>query len=95
MTDNPINRAGFEVPSDSPVFLAVLGVHVLEAHITGMGTSYILLLPLSMSTTGNICRFGKELPPIAFWPLPGMMGIPLIARALKRYARLWHSNGTG
>jgi uncharacterized membrane protein len=31
MTDNPINIAGIEVPSDSPVFLAILGVHVLVA----------------------------------------------------------------
>src|SRR5215510_14796856 len=29
MTDNPINVAGIEIPSDSPVFLAVLGAHVL------------------------------------------------------------------
>jgi hypothetical protein len=29
MTDNPINVAGIKIPSDSPVFLALLGVHVL------------------------------------------------------------------
>jgi hypothetical protein len=29
MTDNPINVAGLEIPSDSPIFLAALGVHVL------------------------------------------------------------------
>jgi hypothetical protein len=29
MTDTPINVAGIEMPSDSPVFLAALGIHVL------------------------------------------------------------------
>jgi len=29
MTINPINVAGIEIPSDSPVFLAALGAHVL------------------------------------------------------------------
>ena len=29
MTDNPINVAGIEIPSDSLVFLAALGAHVL------------------------------------------------------------------
>jgi hypothetical protein len=29
MTTTPINVAGIEIPSDSPVFLAALGVHVL------------------------------------------------------------------
>jgi hypothetical protein len=29
MTGNPINFAGIEIPSDSPVFLAALGMHIL------------------------------------------------------------------
>jgi hypothetical protein len=29
MIDTPINVAGIEIPSDSPVFLAALGIHVL------------------------------------------------------------------
>jgi hypothetical protein len=29
MTDTPINVAGIEIPSSDPVFLAVVGVHVL------------------------------------------------------------------
>ena len=175
MTVNPINIAGIEIPSDSPVFLTILAVHVLIAlvcvvtgivamlskkragrhprfgtiyywglsvvftsatalsvmrwaedyhlfilgtlsfgaatlsraavrrrwhrwvtlHITGMGTSYILLLTAFYVDNGKNLPLWKELPPIAFWLLPGMVGIPLIARALKRYARLWHSNGTG
>ena len=174
MTDNPINIAGIEVPSNSPVFLTILAVHVLFAlvcvitgivamlskkrsgrhptfgtiyywalsvvfasatalsvmrwaedyhlfvlgtlsfttatlgraamrrrwrkwvtlHITLMSISYILLLTAFYVDNGKNLPLWKELPPIAFWILPGMVGIPLIVRALKRYARLSHSSAT-
>jgi hypothetical protein len=30
----------------------------------------------------------KELPPIAFWTLPSLIGLPLLARALARHTRV-------
>ena len=174
MTDNPINIAGIEVPSNSPLFLTILAVHVLLAlvcvitgivamlskkqsgrhptfgaiyywalsivfvsataisvmrwaedyhlfvlgtlsfatatvgraamrrrwrksvalHITLMSISYILLLTAFYVDNGKNLPLWRNLPPIAFWLLPSIVGIPLIARALKRYATLWHSNTT-
>ena len=57
----------------------------VRLHITGMGTSYILLLTAFYVDNGKSLPLWKELPPIAFWLLPAAVGIPLIVRAL-----LWH-----
>ncbi|HWF93636.1 MAG TPA: hypothetical protein VG291_01610 [Xanthobacteraceae bacterium] len=57
----------------------------VRLHITGMGTSYILLLTAFYVDNGKSLPLWKELPPIAYWLLPGIVGIPLIVRAL-----LWH-----
>jgi hypothetical protein len=173
MTDTPINVAGIEIPSDSPVFLAALGVHVLfglscvvtgvvamlsrkcpgrhprfgtiyyyclsvvfvsatvlsvmrwaedyhlfilgtlsfaaaslgrmalrrrwpkwvMTHIIGLGSSYILLLTAFYVDNGENLPLWSELPPVVYWLLPGVVGIPLIVRALllnrrARYPRL-------
>jgi hypothetical protein len=165
MTDNPISVAGIEIPSDSPVFLAVLGVHVLfglscvaagvgamlsrkrpgrhprfgtiyyyclsvvfasatllsamrwaedyhlfilgtlsfataslgraslrrrwrdqiRLHISSMGLSYIFLLTAFYVDNGKNLPLWNKLPQIAFWLLPGAVGIPFIARALLRH----------
>jgi hypothetical protein len=53
--------------------------------ITGMGSSYILLLIAFYVDNGRSLPLWKELPPIAYWLLPAAVGIPLIVRAL-----LWH-----
>jgi hypothetical protein len=57
----------------------------VRLHITGMGTSYILLLIAFYVDNGKSLPLWKELPPVAYWLLPAAVGIPLIARAL-----LWH-----
>src|SRR5262245_26222731 len=165
MTINPINVAGIEIPSDSPVFLAALGAHVLfgiscvgtgvgamlsrkrpgrhprfgtiyywllsivfasatilsamrwsedyhlfilgtlsfataslgrmalrrrwrnwiRLHITCMGMSYILLLTAFYVDNGKNLPLWNKLPPIAFWLIPGAVGIPFIVRALLRH----------
>jgi hypothetical protein len=162
MTDNPINVAGVEIPSDSPVFLAALGAHVLfglscvitgvvamfsekrpgrhprfgtvyyyclsvvfasatvlsvmrwaedyhlfilgtlsfataslgrmalrrcwhkwiMTHIIGMGASYILLLTAFYVDNGENLPLWRELPPVVYWLLPGVVGTPFIVRAL-------------
>jgi predicted membrane protein DUF2306 len=55
MTGTPINVAGIEIPSDSPVFLAALGVHVL------FGLSCVVagvVAMLSRKRPGRHPRFG-------------------------------------
>ena len=165
MTGHTINVAGIEIPSSDPLFLAIVGVHVLfglictltgimamlsvkrrgphpwygsvyfwclggvfataaalaavrwaedhdlftigalafasailgrmarrkrwsnwaRIHITGMGTSYILLLTAFYVDNGKNLPIWRELPPIAYWLIPAAVGIPLIVRALLRH----------
>ena len=54
-------------------------------HITGMGASYVLLLIAFYVDNGKSLPLWRELPPIAYWLLPAVVGIPLIVRAL-----VWH-----
>ena len=57
----------------------------VRLHIGGMGLSYILMLTAFYVDNGKNLPLWKELPPIAFWLLPGAIGLPLIANALWRY----------
>jgi hypothetical protein len=54
-------------------------------HITGMGSSYVLLLTAFYVDNGKSLPLWKELPPIGFWLIPAAIGIPLIGRALLRH----------
>jgi uncharacterized membrane protein len=57
----------------------------VRAHLTGMGSSYILLLTAFYVDNGKSLPLWKELPTITYWVLPGAVGIPLIAGALLRH----------
>jgi hypothetical protein len=59
--------------------------HWVKLHITGMGSSYILLLTAFYVDNGKSLPLWKELPSIANWLLPAAIGIPLIVRALLRH----------
>jgi len=54
-------------------------------HITGMGVSYVLLLTAFYVDNGKSLPLWKELPPIAYWLLPGAIGGPIIIHALLRH----------
>jgi hypothetical protein len=54
-------------------------------HLTGMGASYILMLTAFYVDNGKNLPLWRELPQIAFWLLPGAVGIPLILHALFRH----------
>jgi peptidoglycan/LPS O-acetylase OafA/YrhL len=142
--------AGIPIPSTSPIFLTVVGLHVLvglvcvvagaiamlspkrsgrhptfgtiyedyhlfilgvlalasasfgraarrrrwtgwvRLHITGMGLSYILLLTAFYVDNGKSLPLWKELPPIAYWLLPAVVGLPLIIHALFRHPLVRH-----
>jgi hypothetical protein len=170
MTDHAINVAGIGIPSSDPIFLVVVGVHVLlglvctitgagamlsvkriglhpsfgsiyfwclggvfvtaaalaavrwaedyplfilgalafsaafvgrmarrsrwsnwvRVHISGMGSSYILLLTAFYVDNGKSLPLWKTLPMIAYWLLPAAIGTPLIVRAL-----FWHPLARG
>lgn len=57
----------------------------VKLHITGMGTSYVLLLTAFYVDNGKNLPLWRDLPPIAFWLLPAAIGVPLIVRALWRH----------
>jgi hypothetical protein len=59
--------------------------HWIRLHITGMGSSYVLLLIAFYVDNGKTLPLWRELPSFAYWLLPAVIGIPLIARALG-----WH-----
>ncbi len=54
-------------------------------HVLGMGASYILLLTAFYVDNGKSLPFWKELPQIAFWLLPSLIGVPIIVWVLR-----WH-----
>lgn len=58
----------------------------LPTHITFMGTSYVLMLTAFYVDNGKSLPLWKSLPTITYWLLPGVVGLPLVARALRKYA---------
>lgn len=51
-------------------------------HISAMGLSYILLLTAFYVENGADLPLWDQLPPIAFWLLPGAVGLPIILLTL-------------
>jgi hypothetical protein len=56
-------------------------------HIVGMGLSYIALLTAFYVDNGKNLPVWKDLPHLTYWLLPGVVGVPLILRALRRTRR--------
>ena len=52
-------------------------------HIVGMGVSYILLLTAFYVDNGPNLPFWRQLPTIAYWVGPGLVGLPVIVYALR------------
>jgi len=48
----------------------------VRLHITGMGTSYIFLLTAFYVDNGKSLPVWRDLPPVAYWLVPGVVGIP-------------------
>jgi hypothetical protein len=57
----------------------------LRLHISGMGLSYILLLTAFYVDNGKSLPIWKGLPPIWYWLLPAVVGLPFIIHALLRH----------
>jgi uncharacterized membrane protein len=56
-------------------------------HAIGMGGSYIALLTGFYVDNGPFLPLWNRLPHLSYWLLPSLIGIPLIWRALRRFAR--------
>jgi hypothetical protein len=56
-----------------------------RVHMTGMGASYILMLTAFYVDNGPNLPIWRELPPIAFWTLPTLIGAPILINALLRH----------
>ena len=57
----------------------------LRLHLVGMGLSYILLLIAFYLDNGPHLPLWRSLPAYAFWLVPSLIGLPLIARAVLRH----------
>ena len=53
-------------------------------HVTLMGVSYVLMMTAFYVDNGPHLPLWRALPTIAFWTLPAIIGLPLIAMALMR-----------
>jgi hypothetical protein len=59
----------------------------VDFHVTGMGLSYILMLTAFYVDNGKNLPLWRDLPYIAYWVVPGAVGVPLIVNALNRWHR--------
>jgi hypothetical protein len=56
-------------------------------HIAGMGVAYIVMLTAFYVDNGPRLPASDHLPVLAFWLLPAAVGMPIIARAVRRARR--------
>jgi len=56
-------------------------------HLVCMGGSYIAMLTAVYVDNGPKLPVWNLLPPVVFWFLPSLLGVPLVVRAVHRHAR--------
>jgi hypothetical protein len=56
-------------------------------HIAGMGVAYIAMLTAFYVDNGPHLPLWDRLPPLAFWFLPSLIGVPIVIRAIARHHR--------
>jgi hypothetical protein len=94
--------ASFRWPADLPLVI-VGGVSAASAlygfifrrmhrpgdvpHILAMGVSYIAMLTAFYVDNGPHLPVWNLLPPLAFWFLPTLVGLPILARAVRKRRR--------
>ena len=57
----------------------------LQVHAVGMATSYMLLLTAFYVDNGKNLPVWKDLPPLASWLAPAIIGLPILAYVLFRH----------
>ena len=66
--------------------------HRLRIHAACMGTSYIVLLTAFYVDNGKNLPLWRDLPTLAYWTVPALIGVPLIYCALLRHPLLRSPN---
>jgi hypothetical protein len=61
--------------------------HRSAVHLWGMGGAYIAMLTAFYVDNGPRLPGWRLLPPVAFWVLPALVGLPLLVRATRRHRR--------
>ena len=56
-------------------------------YIAGLGLSYVAMLTAFYVDNGPHLPVWDNLPPLSFWFIPGLVGVPVILRALHRARR--------
>jgi hypothetical protein len=60
----------------------------LPLHVTGMAISYILLLTAFYVDNGPHLSLWRSLPPLAYWLLPSLVGVPILLWVLRYHPLL-------
>jgi hypothetical protein len=60
----------------------------LKHHIIGMALSYILLLTAFYVDNGANLPLWRNLPPLAYWITPSLVGLPILLHTLLRHPRI-------
>ena len=63
----------------------------LPVHVTGMGVSYIFLLTAFYVDNGPHLPLWRSLPTLAYWLLPSLVGVPILAWVLSRHPLILRS----
>jgi len=61
------------------------GVAGRRIHASAMGASYIVMLTAFYVDNGKNLPLWKELPPIAYWTVPALFGVPIVLWVLARH----------
>lgn len=57
-------------------------------HVGGMGLSYVLMLTAFYVDNGPHLPIWDHLPPVAYWTVPALVGVPLIVWAARRHQNI-------
>jgi hypothetical protein len=68
-----------------PPVRRVLGKQWVVVHIIGMIGSYIVLWTAFYVDNAHLIPGMKELPPLTFWVLPSLIGLPFMVLSLSRF----------
>jgi hypothetical protein len=67
----------------------------LRLHIVGMGLSYILLLTAFYVDNGASLPLWRDLPSLAYWVAPALVGAPILIRAVSRHPLVLRERAAG
>lgn len=69
----------------TPWLHRLLGEYWVIAHLTGMISSYVVLLTAFYVDNGHLFPLVNRLPTVLFWVTPSLVAIPFLVRAIARF----------